>query len=88
MHHWQKLGLRNGIRLALGVGLIGLDTFAGIAAVQAGDLNSRVALDIPQQSLASALTSLANQADLQILFSQGLVAGTQSVGLSGSYFRD
>jgi iron complex outermembrane receptor protein len=52
---------------------------------QAGDVNGKVALDIPKQSLASALTSLAKQADLQILFSQQLVSGLQSAALSGRY---
>jgi iron complex outermembrane recepter protein len=57
--------------------------FATIA--NAGDVNGRVSLNIPQQSLASALTALAQQADLQILFSQELVAGVRSVELSGSF---
>jgi iron complex outermembrane recepter protein len=51
---------------------------------QAGDLNGKVPLDIPQQNLASALTALAKQADLQILFSQELVAGLRSNAVTGS----
>jgi iron complex outermembrane receptor protein len=62
---------------------LGALMFAAIA--NAGDVNGKVSLDIPQQSLASALTALAKQADLQILFSQELVAGLRSVALSGSF---
>jgi iron complex outermembrane receptor protein len=54
-------------------------------AAEAGDVNSRVSIKIPRQSLASALTSLANQADLQILFSPDLVANKQAKALTGSY---
>ena len=65
--------------------LAGLGGLVFAALANAGDVNGKVPLDIPQQSLASALTTLAKQADLQILFSQELVAGIQSIALSGSY---
>lgn len=64
--------------------LIGV-TIAASSVSQAGDLNNKLVLDIPTQSLSGALTSLANQADLQILFSPGLVEGLRSAPLSGSY---
>ena len=53
--------------------------------VQAGDFSTPVSVDIPAQSLAAALTELANQADLQILFPQELVAGVQAPALVGRY---
>jgi iron complex outermembrane recepter protein len=51
----------------------------------AGDLNSPLELDIPTQSLASALTVLASRADLQILVSQELIAGKTSPPIRGRY---
>src|SRR5690242_9864167 len=76
MAHWLT---RPGARLAGGLSTLIVATLA-----QAGDLNGKVSLDIPQQSLSSALTALAKQADLQILFSQELVAGLRSNAVNGS----
>jgi len=84
MHYRPKTDSKIRLPLLMGVGFIGVGALAGTAA-QAGDVNTRVSVNIPQQSLASALTSLANQADLQILFSQDLVANKQAKALSGSY---
>jgi hypothetical protein len=68
------------------IGSNGLLLGALLAATlaRAGDLNGKVPLDIPQQNLSSALTALAKQADLQILFSQELVAGQRSNAVTGS----
>ena len=52
---------------------------------RAGDFRTPVSLEIPAQTLAGALTTLASQADLQILFPQELVAGLQAPPVSGSY---
>jgi hypothetical protein len=68
MHYRPKTDSRNRLPLLMGMGVLGVGAIAGTAAV-AGDVNSQVSVNIPQQSLASALTSLANQADLQILSS-------------------
>src|SRR5688500_1959477 len=51
----------------------------------AGDVNSKVPLDIPQQQLSGALASLAAQADLQILFAPEIVKSLKRARLSGSY---
>jgi iron complex outermembrane receptor protein len=51
----------------------------------AGDLNRTQAFDIPAQNLATALTALAGQADLQILVAQELVAGKVSPTVRGQY---
>jgi iron complex outermembrane receptor protein len=61
-----------------------LSTLLIATLARAGDLNGKVPLDIPQQNLSSALTALAKQADLQILFSQELVAGLRSNAVTGS----
>jgi iron complex outermembrane recepter protein len=42
-------------------------------------------LDIPAQDLGSALKSLGAAADLQVLFSQDLVAGRRSTAVKGEY---
>ena len=52
---------------------------------RAGDFHTPVSINIPAQTLAGALTALASQADLQILFPQELVAGLQAPAISGSY---
>jgi iron complex outermembrane recepter protein len=84
MKNRQSVALRNRIRLALSGGLLGLGAMLA-APVGAGDINIKVPIDIPQQDLATALTSLAAQADLQILFSPEVVASLRSAGVSGSY---
>ena len=65
--------------------VIALVMSAILSPARAAAVSSSVSLDIPPQSLSSALTSLANQADLQILFSQELVAGLRAPALSGTY---
>lgn len=85
MRHRPTVMLRNSLRLALGVSMVGLGVFGPALAAWAGDVNSKVTLDIPPQNLGLALASLAQQADLQILFSAELVAGMRSAALSGSY---
>jgi hypothetical protein len=52
---------------------------------KAGDLRTVISIRIPAQTLSGALTALATQADLQILFPQDLVAGLQAPAVSGSY---
>jgi iron complex outermembrane receptor protein len=84
MHYRPKTDSRIRLPLLMGMGVLGVGAIASTAAV-AGDVNSQVSVNIPQQSLASALTSLANQADLQILFSQDLVANKRAKALSGSF---
>jgi len=54
-------------------------------AAHAGDFHTRVRIDIPAQTLAGALTELAAQADLQILFPPELVAGLDAPALAGSF---
>lgn len=84
MRYQESMSLRACVRRAVGAGVsLGLLGLAGLA--WAGDLNDKVALEIPQQSLSQALASLAQQADLQILFAPELVAGMQSPPLSGTY---
>jgi iron complex outermembrane receptor protein len=74
----------NRIRCVLSVGLLAFGAMLSPLA-NAGDVNSKVAIDIPQQDLGTALTTLAAQADLQILFSPELVHGRSSTSLSGRY---
>lgn len=81
----RNRALLRGTRVALGVGLLSLGALAAPMNASAGDVNSKLLLNIPQQSLAQALTNLAEQADLQILFAPQLVAGLSSTGLSGNY---
>jgi iron complex outermembrane recepter protein len=76
--------LANRVRLTLVGGLLGLGAMLA-APAGAGDVNSKVPIDIPQQDLGAALTSLASQADLQILFSPELVGNLRNTALSGSY---
>lgn len=84
MHSHSSMTLRTCLRRALASGVgVGLLGWASLAS--AGDLNRPVALNIPQQSLSQALASLAQQADLQILFAPELVVGMQSPPLSGTY---
>ena len=52
------------------------------AQAQTGD--REVTIDIPAQPLASALNSLALQANLQMLFEQGPVAGLTAPAIAGS----
>jgi iron complex outermembrane receptor protein len=85
MDHQRTISLRSRIRVALGAGVLGLAVLAAPSIAGAGDVNSKMQLNIPQQTLADALTSLAQQADLQILFAPDLVAGLASAGLSGSF---
>jgi hypothetical protein len=56
-----------------------------VVLAHAGDLSAPVAIHIPAQTLAGALTELADQADLQILFPQELVKGLRAPALSGNY---
>jgi iron complex outermembrane recepter protein len=84
-HRHTKPGARRvgGSGSFLGTGSL-LGTLLIATLAQAGDLNGKVALNIPRQNLSSALTALAKQADLQILFSQELVAGLRSSAVTGS----
>jgi hypothetical protein len=84
MPNRQSATLTNRIRRALGGGLLGLGAMMAMPA-GAGDVNSKVPLDIPQQQLSGALASLAAQADLQILFAPEIVESLKSARLSGSY---
>src|ERR1044072_5635539 len=84
MPNRHSVTLTNRIRRVLGGGLLGLGVMLAMPA-GAGDVNSKVPLDIPQQQLAGALATLAAQADLQILFSPEIVASLKSARLSGSY---
>jgi iron complex outermembrane receptor protein len=84
MRRHKSMTLRLCLRRTLGAGVsLGLLGLAGL--VSAGDLGNKVPLNIPPQSLSQALTSLAQQADLQILFAPELVVGMQSPALSGTY---
>lgn len=85
MQYRQSVTLTNRIRLALGGGVLGLGAMLAAAPAGAGDLNSKIRIDIPQQTLDKALASLAAQADLQILFSPEIVERLRSERLSGSY---
>lgn len=51
----------------------------------AGDVETPVTLNLPPQSLSAALSELARQADLQILFAPELVADLDSQPLRGRY---
>lgn len=48
----------------------------------------QVHFDIPAQDIDSALTALADQANLRLLFKSGDVAGMKTQGLSGSFTAD
>ena len=54
-----------------------------VPSAQAGDLSTAVKLSIPGQALESALRALADQADIQIMFSSKDVAGLESPPVSG-----
>ena len=56
-----------------------------IQPVQSAQAEEVVAFDIPAQDLDSALTALADQADLEILFTSDQVAGLRTDGLAGRY---
>ena len=56
----------------------------GLAMAMAPSVRAEpVAIDIPSKTLAAALTDLGNQAGLQILYSQDIVSGLRSQGVSG-----
>ncbi|WP_442112105.1 TonB-dependent siderophore receptor [Pseudomonas sp. NUPR-001] len=72
--NWPKQRLRHGITVALlSLGL--LTSVPGLA--------EPVQLNIPAQPLASALSDLGNQANLQIIYSQDTVSGLRSPQVSG-----
>jgi outer membrane receptor for ferric coprogen and ferric-rhodotorulic acid len=52
----------------------------GTSEVQAAPVN----VNVPSQSLASALQQLGQQTDLQILYSQDMVNGLKSTAVSGN----
>ena len=54
-------------------------------SAKAGDLQTVLNINIPAQTLSGALTALATQADLQILFPQDLVSGLEAPAVLGSY---
>jgi secretin/TonB-like protein len=66
-------------------GKLALTSMTLVVVAHAGDLSAPVTIRIPAQSLAGALTELAGQADLQILFPQELVRGLRAPALSGNY---
>jgi len=51
----------------------------------ADNLSTPTRIEIPAQTLAGALTALANQVDLQIVFRQELGAGLPATAISGQY---
>src|SRR5512146_622346 len=67
--------------LLFALGFLSLQAF--VPSAQAGDLSTAVKLRIPGQALESALRVLANQADIQIMFSSKDVAGLESPPVSG-----
>ena len=84
----QRSGaVRAHVRLTLLSGMMGLGAFAAAAPVWAlaGDLHTAVPIDIPRQDLGSALSTFANQADVQILFAPDTVASMRSPAVSGTY---
>jgi len=83
MLQYRRVAVRSYVRTALRCGLASLSL--AMTAAWAGDVNATVTINIPGQDLGTALTTLASQADLQILVSQELVAGKQSPPVSGSY---
>ena len=81
---------RNGLkRLAAGVAvaalMCGLAPLGAVAQPAESVAAVPVSLSIAPQSLDGALTALADQANLQILFTSDEVAGLSTGGLSGSY---
>jgi len=79
---------RMGVTLLVSAAVMGLTApIAAQAQEGAGKQQSgrEVRVNIPPQALDSALTALADQAGLKILFSSGDVAGLRSAGLSGSF---
>jgi iron complex outermembrane receptor protein len=84
----QRSGaVRAHVRLTLLSGMMGLGAFGAAAPVWAlaGDLRTAVPIEIPRQDLASALSTFANQADVQILFAPDAVASMRSPAVSGTY---
>jgi iron complex outermembrane recepter protein len=67
--------------LLVALGLLCIRAIVPLA--EAGDLSSVVELRIPAQTLESALRSLANQADIQIMFSSKDVAGLVAPAITG-----
>lgn len=66
--------------------LLGLTVLCAVPA-RAAWMDETVRLSIPSALLGDALRALARQADLQILFDPGLVAGIRCPALSGSMTR-
>lgn len=56
-----------------------------VTAVWGQDVNDVVSIDIVPQPLGRALTSLAEQTGLQILFAERVLKGIQSRGVKGDY---
>jgi len=84
----QRSGaVRAHVRLTLLSGMMGLGAFGAATPVWAlaGDLRTAVPIEIPRQDLASALSTFANQADVQILFAPDAVASMRSPAVSGTY---
>jgi len=83
----RKQGLA---RLAAGVAAAALmcGLAPGVASAQqaaAATEGAEISLNIAPQSLDGALTALADQANLQILFTSSEVSGLSASGLSGTY---
>ena len=74
--------LRKRIRVHVSVALM---LFAGLASVAGA---AEIDFEIEPQELGSALRSFAEQAELQILYSEDLVGGMSCAGLHGRYGAD
>jgi outer membrane receptor protein involved in Fe transport len=75
-----SIGARSIRRFSFGLALL-----LGVALVaNAGELGRTVKIAIPAQPLASALRTLAKQADIQIMFAPGIAAGINAPAVSGA----
>ncbi len=78
---WRELGREVG----LGIGMLLLATIVATASVRSAFAQTEmVTVNIPPQELSSALTALADQTQLQLLYASELASGRTTAGVTGT----
>lgn len=76
---WREMGRE------VGVGMVLLMTILTLLPVRAASAQTEtVTVNIPPQELSTALTALAEQANLQVLYASELVRGLTTIGVRGT----
>ena len=78
---WREMGREVGV----GIGMVLLMTILALLSARSASAQTEmVTVNIPPQELSTALTALAEQANLQVLYASELASGRTTAGVTGT----